>query len=211
MTKRQHGRVAMLLFLIAMVGLQQVHPAGAVENLAAEKVKLLKNGEKMTVDGIVYDIPKQWRGKKLNAPAYTFEDFKMIPIKYTHNDSKIYILVEAQEALVEMLSQAEEDGVLIQVVSGYRSAAYQKEIFRRMLKEGRTFEDIVRYVAPPGYSRHMLGDTVDFYPSNWSFADTEKYLWLQEHAECYGFYETYSRYNRKDMPWESWEWRYDGR
>ena len=77
-----------------------------------------------------------------------------------------------------------------------------------MLSEGRDFEDIIRYVAPPGYSNHMLGTAVDFSPSNWRFADTKQYLWLQENGHTFGFEEIYSETNRLKMPWEAWHWQY---
>ena len=77
-----------------------------------------------------------------------------------------------------------------------------------MLGEGRTFADIVRYVAPPGYSQHVLGTAIDFFPSNWRFADTPDYEWLKENARQFGFEETYSQFNKMKMPWEAWHWNY---
>ena len=56
----------------------------------------------------------------------------------------------------------------------------------------------------------MLGTALDFFPSNWKFADTEQYLWLQENAKEFGFEETYSKNNRFLMPWEAWHWNYVG-
>ena len=79
-----------------------------------------------------------------------------------------------------------------------------------MLAEGRTFDDIVRYVAPPGYSQHMFGTAVDFYPSNWRFAETPQYSWLQENAHMFDFEQTYPEYNKLKMPWEAWHWNYTG-
>ena len=122
----------------------------------------------------------------------------------------MYVTIETQQHLVTMLTKALEDGILIQVESGYRSASYQKKIFKRMLAAGRTFDDIVRYVAPPGYSNHMLGTAVDFSPSNWRFAETKQYQWLREHAAQFGFEETYSKNNPLRIPWESWHWQFVG-
>ena len=166
--------------------------------------------EVVVIDGKKYQVPPPWTGHRIDAPYYTFESFKKIPVKFTQDNSSVYILAEAQPHLVALLSKAEEDGVEIRVESGYRSQNYQSGIFKRMISQGRTFDDIVRYVAPPGYSQHMLGIAVDFYPSNWRFADTPQYGWLQENAHLFSFEETYSQYNRFKMPWEAWHWSYTG-
>ncbi len=166
--------------------------------------------EVVTIDGVRYPVPAPWLGNKVIAPQLSFEDFKKIPLKFCKDEGKIYVTIETQENLVTMLTKAEEDGILIQVESGYRSAGYQSKIFKRMLAEGRDFDDIIRYVAPPGYSNHVLGTAVDFSPSNWRFADTEQYQWLQENGNSFGFEELYSRYNKMKMPWEAWHWQYMG-
>jgi len=166
--------------------------------------------EVVVIDGKKYNVPPPWTGHKIDAPVLTFESFKKIPTKYTYQNTAVYVLAQAQPHLIALLSKAEEDGVSIQVESGYRSENYQRRIFKRMLGEGRTFDDIVRYVAPPGYSQHMLGLAVDFHPSNWRFADTEQYRWLQENANLFSFSETYSQYNRYKMPWEAWHWSHTG-
>ena len=172
-----------------------------VEEKAIEFVK---------ISGTKYQVPPPWTGQRIHPPVLTFESFKKIPVQFTYNESSVYVLAEAQPHLVAMLSKATEDGVDIKVESGYRSENYQRGIFKRMIDKGRTFDDIVRYVAPPGYSQHMLGIAVDFHPSNWRFADTPQYTWLQENAQRFGFEETYSQYNRFKMPWEAWHWSYAG-
>jgi D-alanyl-D-alanine carboxypeptidase len=167
--------------------------------------------EKVIIDGQEYPVPSPWHGNRLYAPEYTFESFKKIPSEFTVNNSKVYVLAESQPHLVALLERAKEDGIDLRVESGYRSVSYQKRIFKRMFEKGRTFEDIVRYVAPPGYSQHMFGTAVDFYPSNWRFAETPQYIWLQENAHAFGFEETYSQYNALKMPWEAWHWNYAGK
>lgn len=166
--------------------------------------------ETITINGIDYMIPEPWAGNRLDPPRFEYSSFRQVPEKYSWNNSKIYIVVKAHAALVEMLAEAEEDGILLKVESGYRSERYQKSIFKRMIAKGRTFDDIVRYVAPPGYSGHVFGTAVDFYPSNWRFADTPDYKWLQENGARFNFEETYFRTNTLKMPWEAWHWNYIG-
>lgn len=166
--------------------------------------------EEVVINNTSYSIPAPWIGKKIIAPDLAYSDFRKIPIEYTHKGSKIYLLAAAYMPLLELLQAAEKERIFLKVESAYRSEAYQKRIFMRMLAEGRIFADIVRYVAPPGYSQHVLGMAVDFFPSNWRFAETAAYIWLRENAPRFGFEETYSRFNSMKIPWESWHWNYTG-
>ncbi|NNK96961.1 MAG: M15 family metallopeptidase [Desulfobacterales bacterium] len=177
-----------------------------------EKVKQQTDTtETITLDGVLYEIPAPWAGHKLEAPTLTYDSFRKIPDAHTKEGSKIYVLAKAHDSLIKMLLQAEKDGVHLQAESGYRSENYQRKIFRRMLAKGRTFDDIVRYVAPPGYSQHMFGTAVDFYPSNWRFAKTPQYEWLEENAHLFHFEQTYPEFNKLQMPWEAWHWNYIGK
>lgn len=164
--------------------------------------------ETITIEETNYPIPEPWIGNRISAPSLPMSAFQLIPVDHTRDRSHIYVVTEAHRALVEMLEEAKEDGIVLQIESGYRSAGYQKKIFSRMLNEGREFKDIIRYVAPPGYSEHALGTAVDFYPSNWEFARRPAYSWLQQNGSRFGFTETYPANNSKKFPWEAWHWRY---
>ena len=194
-------------------------PSSAVEkpeelpSIAVDKppVKFDNVIETVIIDTMRYQVPEPWTGNRQFPTSRNLDELKQIPREYTYEESEIYILAEAYPSLLEMLEQALLDGIELKVESAYRSMNYQTRIFIRMLKQGRTFDDIVRYVAPPGYSQHMLGTAMDFYPSNWEFAETAQYHWLQENGAKFGFEETYSRNNRYRMPWEAWHWNYIGK
>ncbi len=210
-TSRRHW----LFFVATLFLLNTFYGAAAADVIAKDPPAAQAPGKEeviefVKIDGRKYQVPPPWAGQRIDVPVLTFKSFKKIPVQYTLNKSSIYVLAEAQPHLVAMLSKAEQDGVEIRTESGYRSENYQRDIFKRMLDKGRTFEDIIRYVAPPGYSNHMLGMAVDFYPSNWRFASTPQYAWLRENAHLFGFEETYSQYNRYKMPWEAWHWGYAG-
>ncbi len=163
--------------------------------------------ETVILAGREYPVPLPWRGNRLETPHFLFEDFRRIPERHCKNGGKIYVHHSIFSCLMEMLRAAEEDGVHLDIASGYRSIYSQRKIFSRMFAEGRTYEDVVRYVAPPGYSEHMLGTVVDFAPSNWRFARTPQYAWLKKNAGKYNFTESYARDNDLHMAWESWHWR----
>jgi len=166
--------------------------------------------EFVVINDVKYPVPPPWLGNKLDAPPLTVPPLIQIPLNLTENESKLYLLKDACLALIVMAEAAEKDGIYFQIDSSYRSSWYQKKIFMRMMEEGREFEDIIRYVAPPGYSEHALGTVVDFTPSNWRFAGTSTHEWLQANAKDYGFFETLPQYPERKTPWEAWHWQYLG-
>lgn len=166
--------------------------------------------EFVVINDVRYPVPPPWLGHKLDAPSLTVPPLMLIPLNITENESKLYVLKDACLALIVMAEEAEKDGIHFQIDSSYRSSRYQRKIFMRMMADGREFEDIIRYVAPPGYSEHALGTVVDFTPSNWRFAGTSTYEWLQMNAKSYGFFETLPQYPKRKTPWEAWHWQYLG-
>ncbi len=181
-----------------------VGPVG-IEVIGAERQK--KVFEFVVIDGESYPVPDPWKGRKIGEKP-NMSALRQIPVAYTLDQSKLYIHEKALEAFVEMAQSAKEDDVHLQVHSGFRSKNYQQKIFSKLMAGGRTWKDLVRYVAPPGYSEHMLGFSVDLYPSNWQFASTKAYEWLKEHGESFGFSETYPQFGQEGYPWEAWHWRF---
>ena len=182
--------------------------APAVEGVAPAEAGQTDQEESFTIDGMTYIIPKPWAGNRIHAPSQSELSFGQVPVENCANGSKVFVEQETRDALVQMMAAARLDNIHLEVNSGYRSSRYQKKIFTRMLTSGRAYDDIIRYVAPPGYSQHSLGVAVDFHPSNWEFAELPAYQWLRENAHFFGFAETYSSTNALGYPWESWHWAY---
>ncbi len=181
--------------------------ASAIENVAPNSTTSI-SGETLVIDDKRYTIPGPWAGNKISAPSLPMNAFRQIPTENTKEGSHIYVLEATHSALLQLFTAAKKDGIVLRIESGFRSTNYQKKIFSRMLAEGRDFDDIIRYVAPPGYSQHALGTAVDFSPSNWRFASLPDYQWLKDNGEKFGFTETYPQHNRLHYPWEAWHWCY---
>lgn len=162
------------------------------------------------LSGVKHKVMPPWLGNRVTPVAD--EDFipevVMLPIEYTFEESKIYVTAKTRDAFLEMVKAAREDGVELAVDSGYRSVQYQRRIFEKKLYEGENFYDVARWVAPPGYSEHALGTTLDFVPSDWSFCNTPQEKWLLEHAAEYSFVQTYPQKNKNRFSWEPWHWKY---
>ncbi len=182
-----------------------------VEILKEEKKVELEsegNQETVVIEGKEYQVPDQWQGRKILAPSLSFPELTKIPESLSYKQSKLFMLDAANQALQEMAEEADKDQVQLLVHSSYRSIWFQRKIFMRRFQEGHNFEDIVRYVAPPGYSEHALGTVVDFYPSDWRFADVEAYAWLKQNGSRYHFFESYPEHGEPGLAWEAWHWRW---
>ncbi len=166
------------------------------------------NVEMVRIQEVDFPVPKPWAGNRVRVPYDTAENLVLIPTELTLDAMEIALRKEALEKLELMAAAAREEGVILQVDSGYRSANYQREIYERRLGEGQSFERIARHTAPPGYSGHALGTAVDFHPSSSGFQNTRAYRWLKQHARKYGFRETYYKGNAFGMSWEPWHWEY---
>jgi hypothetical protein len=85
-----------------------------------------------------------------------------------------------------MAADARADGVVLTVVSGFRSDAEQAELFAA--------HPDPTWVAPPGHSLHRCATELDIGPSS-------AYAWLARNAGRFGFVQRYS--------WEPWHYGFD--
>jgi zinc D-Ala-D-Ala carboxypeptidase len=123
-----------------------------------------------------------------------------------------YIDSRVEDALYDLLTDAQEDGITLFVVSGYRSFNEQRELkstYTTLYGLGAN-----AFSADQGYSEHQLGTTVDFTTetiggSLTGFESTKAYAWLQKHAHKYGFVLSYPKDNAYYI-FEPWHWRFVG-
>lgn len=138
---------------------------------------------------------------------------------------------ETANALKKMSAAAKKEGIIIEVVSAYRSFQRQKEIFegkyQRFTKQGLSPKDalvkIIEYSTIPGTSRHHWGTDIDIIQSNVKrpknvlqaqhFHGEGPFCklkdWLNLHANNFGFFEVYTdNPNRKGFKYEPWHFSY---
>lgn len=127
----------------------------------------------------------------------------------------------AVAALEEMFAAAVEDGVTgWQISAGYRSYAYQQQLFDEKVasyrSEGFSQANAVsatrQTVAEPGTSEHHTGLAFDITVAGVSFKGTEQQIWLHEHCWDYGFIVRYQE-DKEDITGflaECWHIRYVG-
>ncbi len=120
---------------------------------------------------------------------------------------------ETAQAWASMEAAARADGIVLQVVSAYRSIDYQAGLIERKLAQGLSIDDILKVSAAPGYSEHHSGHALDLTTPNTpqleqGFAQTPAYAWLQAHAGEFEFAESYGPDNPHGLIWEPWHWAY---
>lgn len=121
-------------------------------------------------------------------------------------------------ALEKMATAAKQDGITLNLQSGYRSYNFQVNLYNSYVKsDGQTQAD--QESARPGYSEHQTGFAADLggitAPScnvAQCFAGTQEGKWLAAHAYEYGFIIRYTTAKQSVTGYEDepWHVRYVG-
>lgn len=179
---------------------------------------------------------------KQNALEQSFvpEELVILDESYTTGGKEIKLNKTVAEAVLRMLDAMANDGIEnATVTSGYRTYEYQQKLFNKYIDEEKArhpdmSDDEIRdlvltYSAAPGTSEHQSGLCVDLFtdemeglwnygsetpknPYDKGFAETDAFVWLQQHAHEYGFIMRFPE-NKTDITgysYESWHYRYVG-
>jgi len=108
-----------------------------------------------------------------------------------------------------MRDAAAADGVVLTLISGFRSVARQTEIIRRKLAYGLSIGEILHSNAAPGHSEHHTGRAIDVGtpgdpPLEATFAITPAYEWLGRRAHEFGFRLSFPPGNSNGIAFEPW-------
>lgn len=119
------------------------------------------------------------------------------------------------EAWTAMKEAASRDGVTLQLVSAFRSIAYQCDLIRRKLARGDGIAAILAVNAAPGFSEHHTGRAIDLGTPGFAHLEVEferspAFTWLTSHAHEFGFRLSFPRENPYGVQYEPWHWCHDG-
>ena len=122
-----------------------------------------------------------------------------------------WLAPRAAVAWTRMHAAASNDGIILEVVSAFRSAEYQLGILRRKIERGQTIDEILRVSAAPGYSEHHSGRVLDLTTPGYEaleevFERSPAFAWLMRHAPRFGFRLSYPRGNSHGIAYEPWHW-----
>ncbi len=118
---------------------------------------------------------------------------------------------EALEAFSIMCSDASQEGLWLEIISGFRSYYTQAVVYESFCSD-RGKEAADRVSARPGHSEHQTGLAMDINSTWFTFADTAEGKWLAENCWKYGFIIRYPE-GKEDITgyaYESWHIRYVG-
>jgi D-alanyl-D-alanine carboxypeptidase len=127
-----------------------------------------------------------------------------------------YLLTPAAAVAWQSMKQAAAaDGIVLEIVSSFRTIERQIDIIRNKIARNMPMETILSLSAPPGYSEHHSGRAVDIntpgcVPTEEEFADTEAFRWLESHAARFDFKLSYPRGNTLGFIYEPWHWCHHG-
>ncbi len=136
---------------------------------------------------------------------------ELVEIGLNPDGRMLQLVSAAAHGWQQMQESAGKDGIPLVAVSGFRSVARQTEIIQRKLSEGKAIDDILRYVAAPGFSEHHTGRALDigtpgFVDLEENFETTAAFAWLQVHAEKFGFTLSYPKGGTRGIGYEPWHW-----
>jgi LAS superfamily LD-carboxypeptidase LdcB len=123
---------------------------------------------------------------------------------------------KALRVFERLIDHAEYDGVHIRILSAFRDAEYQSNLYARALRRHGLFQNSV---ARPGHSEHQLGTACDLTSNeinsglSKSFETTLAYQWLTYHAAGYGIALSYPKHKVEvtGYIYEPWHYRYIGK
>ncbi len=139
---------------------------------------------------------------------------QQLVIAETDDTGRDYLLIpQAAQAWHDMKRAARQDGIVIEIVSAFRSIERQIDIIRGKLANGVPIETVLTLSAPPGYSEHHTGRAIDINTPGCEateepFEHTDAFRWLTVHAHRFGFTLSYPRGNALGFIYEPWHWCY---
>lgn len=150
-----------------------------------------------------YFLNENYKPKTLGTVPTEWRTSKKDPIEY---------LGEALPFMTKMFDAAQQDGINLRVVSGFRSFEDQKGLkgaYKSTFGLGAN-----KFSADQGYSEHQLGTAADLstkeLDTNYTgIASTKAFDWLNANAYKYGFILSYPKGNSFYM-YEPWHWRFVG-
>ena len=156
-------------------------------------------------------IPASYAADRQLAPHREALEQELVEAGINDEGQPVLLVRLAATAWAHMRRAAMRDDIDLFVLSGFRSIARQTEIFRDKLAAGQAVNEILRYVAAPGFSEHHTGRALDIGSPEHSeldeaFAETDAFHWLVENAPAFGFTLSYPRTNPHGIGFEPWHW-----
>lgn len=166
-------------------------------------------------------------------PLFVVSEGNPLPTNYSFGTKKVFGARELDsrcaDYAINMINAALNDGIELNVTSGYRSIKKQQENIKYYIEVymsyGYSYDEALaqtyRVVAPPGSSEHNAGVAMDIVTEDWfmshtelttDFDTTKEFDWLQENSWKYGFIMSFPKDKESitGYAYEPWHYRYVG-
>ncbi len=132
----------------------------------------------------------------------------------------LYIRKDVLQAYKSMQQAARKVGVNLLIISAFRSYLDQRKIWNKKYKfaslltetDDERLEYVLKYSAPPGFSRHHWGTDIDLNAVSNEYFNTgdgkKVALWLDENSEKFGFFKVYTKSRRGGHLHEDWHYTF---
>lgn len=135
----------------------------------------------------------------------------LVTVPHAAPNHVVRLLPDVTAGWIALHAAAARESIALEAYSGFRSVARQAEIVQAKLNSGMTIQEILRTVAPPGFSEHHTGRAIDLGTPGEpeleeSFGQTPAFAWLSRCAADFGFTLSYPRNNRHGIAFEPWHW-----
>ena len=177
--------------------IQETTPVGSTPSYATQ-----------TQSGVEY---REGVGYYINGILVSNKSYPLDSTYEPHLNSAGTMTNNTEDAFNEMKAAAKAAGITLNVISGYRSYATQKDLYNKYVaRDGKVKAD--KYSARAGYSEHQTGMAIDINKASDEFTNTAAAKWLEQHCWEYGFILRYPK-GKEDITgyqYESWHFRYVG-
>lgn len=132
-------------------------------------------------------------------------------LDYYQRPAKIHL--DALLPWQNLVNAALLDKIELYICSAFRSYVYQSGLIQRKLEKGQKINEVIKTLAPPGFSEHHTGMAIDVITTGMqgvdqSFELTDAFKWLQKYAQDFNFFMSYPRDNPYGYIYEPWHWCY---
>jgi zinc D-Ala-D-Ala carboxypeptidase len=170
-----------------------VAAAGSPSSVGEPSSGLARSDPRGAPGGFDGRLPERRVGSRLARDGALGKADGVVPDGVTVFDGAYPAVSRLDPALLAALRRAAADagadGVALYVDSGWRSAAYQEELFRDAVAKYGSNDEAARWVASARTSAHVSGDAVDI-------GHADAVAWLSEHGARYGLCQIY-----RNEPW----------
>ncbi|WP_448525021.1 M15 family metallopeptidase [Parathermosynechococcus lividus] len=133
-------------------------------------------------------------------------------------DGQIQLRRAAAERFRAMVTAAQQEGIVLVPLSGFRSKQDQDYLFFQVKEQrGQRTSERALVSAPPGYSEHHTGYAIDIGDASQpdthlrvAFEQTPAFQWLAVNAARFSFELSFPEGNSQGVSYEPWHWRFVG-